>query len=273
MKRSKRIIAFILVLGFIVLAWGFVEPYTLRVKEVSISDKDIPASFNNTRIVFVSDIHHGPFFSESRVKNLVSKVNGLKPDIILLGGDYIYHGWKYVRPVFSELSNLKAAIGIYGVLGNHDRWGIEEMSEIMKNAGIELLNNRAVWVSKGNERIKIGGVADTSEEIQDINPTINDVKNSDFVMLLSHNPDFVEEIRSRKIDFVFSGHTHGGQVTFFGLWAPSIPSSYGQKYRAGIIETDYTKVLVTKGVGTVYIPVRFFAQPEIVLIQLKSQSP
>lgn len=272
MKKSRMIIAMVLVLCMLAVVYGFIEPHLIQTTEVSISDADIPQAFDNTRIVFVSDIHHGAFFSISRVRELVEKINALNPDIIFLGGDYTYNGWRYLRPVFAELRNLKASIGKYGVLGNHDHWGIDAMTEIMSDAGIELLNNSSVWIDKDNERIKIGGVADLYEDIQDISPTINDVKDNDFVILLSHNPDYVEEIRTRKIDFVFSGHTHGGQMTLFGLWAPLIPSFYGQKYRTGIIETEYTKVLVSRGVGMVYIPLRFFAQPEIGLIQLKSQS-
>jgi len=271
MKRIKKIIIIILVLLAIIVVYGFIEPRLLRIYEVDISDNDIPLSYNNTRIVFVSDIHHGPFFSIGEVRNLVDRINALNPDIVFLGGDYVYNGSQYVEPVFEELKRLKAPMGKYGVLGNHDYRGSAWMSKIVNNAGIEFLDNRAIWISNGNERIKIGGVGDMYKDIQDVSPTINDVEDSDFVMLLSHNPDYAEHIRSRKVDFVLSGHTHGGQVTLFGLWAPFIPSIYGQKYRTGIIETGFTKVLVTKGVGTVYLPVRFFARPEIVLIRLKSQ--
>lgn len=270
-KSKKKIAVIIIILGIIALSYGLVEPQLMLVNEVTISNSDIPVSFDNSRIVFLSDIHHGPYFKAGRVKELVERVNALKPDIILLGGDYIYKGWRYMEPVFSELKHLKATTGKYGVLGNHDRQDIVLMTEIMNEAGIELLNNKAVWVEKGSKRIKIGGVGDLYKGTQDISPTINDVAGNDFVVLLSHNPDYAEQIRTPNIDYVLSGHTHGGQITLFGLWAPSIPSKYGQKYRAGIAATDYTKVLVSKGIGTVFLPLRFFARPEVLSIQLKSQ--
>ncbi len=273
MRKTKRIILYIFILGFAALIYSFIEPFWLQTKEVTISSKDIPASFNDVRLVFVADIHHGPYFSRSRVLNLVERINALNPDIVLLGGDYVHREPKYIEPCFEELSNLKATIGKYGVLGNHDHWESAELTrQFMENAGIEIMDNRATWINKSIDRIKIGGVGDMFEDRQDINPTIDDVKENDFVMLLSHSPDYAEQIKTKKIDLVLSGHTHGGQVTLFGLWAPLIPSKYGQKYRTGIIETDYTKVLVTNGVGTITPPVRFFARPEIVLIHLKSEA-
>ncbi|MGB9594408.1 MAG: metallophosphoesterase, partial [Anaerolineae bacterium] len=91
----------------------------------------------------------------------------------------------------------------------------------------------------------------------------------DFVILLSHNPDYAERLITRDIDLMLSGHTHGGQVTLFGLWAAAVPSAYGQKYRGGFVRTEHTLVYVTTGVGTITPPVRFWARPEVVLITLE----
>jgi hypothetical protein len=92
---------------------------------------------------------------------------------------------------------------------------------------------------------------------------------NDFVILVSHTPDFAENLKTDKIDLMLSGHTHGGEVTFFGLWAPYIPSDYGQKYRTGIIKTDKTTVLVSNGIGNTFLPIRFFARPQINIIDLE----
>ena len=102
------------------------------------------------------------------------------------------------------------------------------------------LNNRAVWINHHNQRIRIGGVGDLWRDSQDIQPTLAKASNNDFVILVSHNPDYVEELPNQTIDLVLSGHTHGGQVTLFGLWAPSIPSDYCQKYQYGFIRTHAT---------------------------------
>ncbi|MCL5773364.1 MAG: metallophosphoesterase [Firmicutes bacterium] len=249
----------------------FIEPFLVQVKEVDIVDEDIPDSFDGARIVFMSDIHHGPYLSRNRVKGFVKKANALKPDIIILGGDYV-QGRRYIKPCFEELKNLKAPLGKFGVLGNHDHWGDADLTRrCMKDAGITLLDNRSEWIDNGaaGGRIKIGGIGDLWHEKPDIEATIHDVTEKDFVILVTHNPDYAEEIKTHKIRLVLSGHTHGGQVTLFGLLAAHLPTKYGQKYRGGIVTTEYTKVIVSKGTGTIYPPVRFFCRPEIYLIRLK----
>ncbi|HEX2953396.1 MAG TPA: metallophosphoesterase, partial [Bacillota bacterium] len=119
-------------------------------------------------------------------------------------------------------------------------------------------------------RIKIGGVGDYFTDFQYIEPTVGDVTAHDFVILVSHNPDYIETLHTRKIDLMLSGHTHGGQVTVFGLWAPRIPSRYGQKFRTGVIRMNHIELLVSNGVGTEGLPIRFFARPQIVTVILRS---
>jgi predicted MPP superfamily phosphohydrolase len=269
LKKILRIFLLLFISCTLILAYMFLEPYWLTVKHVKIKDKDIPDSFAGKKMVFVADIHHGDHFSRERLSKLVEKINSLEPDIILLGGDFIGKGSHYIKPCFEELKKLEAPLGKYGVLGNHDHYTSDEITrENMRKAGIAVLDNDARWIVYGGGRIKVGGVGDYYHSTQWIEPTIEDVREEDFVILLSHNPDYAEEIQNHKVDMVLSGHTHGGQVTFFGLWAPYIPSRYGQKYRYGMVETEYTKVYVTSGVGCTGYAVRFFARPEICLIEL-----
>lgn len=88
------------------------------------------------------------------------------------------------------------------------------------------------------------------------------------MILLSHNPDYAEQLNTDLVDLQLSGHTHGGQVTLFGRWAPLLSSAYGQKYRSGVVSTAHTVVVVSKGIGTITPPVRLFCRPEIVLVRL-----
>jgi hypothetical protein len=273
---SKRGCTFALLAGFIiaalVVAYAFIEPHWLRVTQLEIADPDVPPAFVGKRIVFLSDIHHGPYFSIGSVRRLVDRVNALQPDLILLGGDYVHRDPKYIAPVFAELARLHAPLGVFAVAGNHDYWeSIDESRAQMAQAGIVNLDNRAEWVTIGGDRIKVGGVGDVYEDSQDIAPTVADAGAGDFVILLSHNPDFAEQIATDRVDLVLSGHTHGGQVTLFGRWAAFVPSVYGQKYRSGFVQTDRALVYVSNGVGTITPPVRFFARPEIVVIMLKQE--
>jgi uncharacterized protein len=278
-KRVKRIakvkriytcliIALIIAIGI----YSFVEPYWLEIRTYIIVNKDIPLPFDYTKIIFLSDIHHGPYFDISRVRNVVRKINREKPDIVLLGGDYVHRSPEYIVPVFNELKELKAPLGVYGVLGNHDHWENAGLTkQKMLDAKIHLIDNRAFWILKNGKRIKIGGVGDYIEDVQDIAPTINDVKKDDFVILVSHHPDYVEELTTDKIDLVISGHTHGGQVTFFGLWAPLVPSRYGQKFRTGLMNAPSTKIIVSNGVGVITPPIRLFARPQAVSLILRRE--
>jgi predicted MPP superfamily phosphohydrolase len=272
MKKTISLLFFsVLLIPVIVLAYAvFIEPYYLEVKEVSLASPDIPPSFDGKRIVFISDIHNGAYFSRERITDLVSRINGLKPDIVILGGDYATRDSTNTTLCLTELGNIQAPLGKYGVLGNHDYWegGMEAISA-MKSAEIIPLDNTGLWISSGNERIRLGGVSDLWHAAPDPIPTINEAKQSDYVILVSHNPDYAEELETSKVDIVLAGHTHGGQVTVFGLWAPYMPSDYGQKYRGGFVQTAYTNVYVTRGIGMTYLPVRFFARPEITVITLE----
>jgi len=271
LKKNKKSIIVILLLLVLAFIYAWIEPYWLEIKEVNIIDSDVPASFDGTKIVFLTDIHHGPFFSKDRVGRLVDQVNKLNPDLVLLGGDYVYKESKYIEPLFEELKHIKAPLGKFGVLGNHDHWvGADLTRKSAHQAKVTLLDNQAVWINKKDDRIKIGGVGDILEDTQDIIPTTKDVTEKDLVVLLSHNPDYAEEIKMLDIDLVLSGHTHGGQVTLFGLWAPLVPIQNKQKYRTGIVDTGYTTVLISNGVGTIPPTVRFFARPQVYLINLRA---
>lgn len=267
MKIIKRIAFTILLLAIFVFTSMLIEPYLIQVKAFEEIDNDIPNSFKGTKVVFISDIHHGELFSYNRVVKLVKKINELEPDIIILGGDYASHIEESQR-CFEALKDLKANIGIYGVLGNHDNWADKEKTMFfMEKAGIKCLNNSSVWINRDGKKIKIGGLGDYWTDAQDLESLIGDTNHKDYVLLIEHNPDYVETLKTNKVDMVLSGHTHGGQVTLFGIWGVT-SSKYGFKYRTGLIKTNYTKVLVSNGIGMVFHPFRLFARPQINLIYL-----
>jgi len=266
--RRRHLLA-ILALGLLLGIYVFLEPHWLKVRRYTIAGPDVPPAFDGKTIAFVSDIHHGPYLSQERVEGLVEKVNRLEPDLILFGGDYVHRDPKYILPCFEALQGIHAPLGVFGVLGNHDHWEDAGLTrKCMMESGIEPIDNRGAWVLASGDRIRIGGVGDLWEDSQDLEAAVGDASEDDFVVLLSHNPDYVEEIDSKRVDLVLSGHTHGGQVSLFDLWAPLVPSRYGQKYRTGMVETDSTRVIVCNGVGTIAPPVRFWARPDILLITL-----
>ena len=251
------------------LSYGFFEAHWMKISYFTFSHRDIPENFSQKRIVFVSDFHCGFGFGADRVSQIVKKINELNPDIVVLGGDYVDSSKNYIDICFGELKNLRSKYGVYGVLGNHDYLvGDGAIKEAMVKASIIVLDNDSRWLEISGQKIKIGGVGDFLKGTAILQPTIRDVEKKDFVVLVVHNPSFFDKI-SEKIDLVLSGHTHGGQITFFGFWRPFFELKYGSKYISGVYRSKNSTLLVSNGVGTTILPIRFFARPEINVITLE----
>lgn len=273
-KKLLRISLVFFLIAAVVLLYGIYEAGNIKLAQYKFENKDIPQSFVGKKLVFISDIHCNHFFTASDVKNIVEKVNQLHPDFILIGGDNVLNVPEIYEPFFNEIKKLKSTYGIFSVLGNHDHWkNAKLIQEKFTECGFKICDNQSYWIKIGNDSIKIGGVGDFWNDEQILENTTNDVSSSDFCILLSHNPDYIEFLDSDKIDLMLSGHTHGGQITLFGLWAPIQAASFhpeyiqtGQKYIYGWKNKGNTKLYVTSGVGKGSIPFRFFAQPEIVEI-------
>lgn len=264
MLRKIAIAIIIIIIPFLI--YGLIEPYFIQTKEITIVSNDIPANFDGKKIVFITDIHQSLFFNEEMTANLVNRVNELNPDIILLGGDYVTDGSPDVTSCFLELSKLKASLGIYGVLGNNDP---HELSlTAMKNANIAYIGNNGLWVKNGDSKIRVGGVGDYIKDTQNQELAIGDTNKKDFVILLSHNPDYFPEVDKSIVDLTLSGHTHGGQITLFG-WAPVTHSKYGPQYITGVKKADNSTLVISNGIGTIVSPIRTFAPPQIIVIKLK----
>jgi predicted MPP superfamily phosphohydrolase len=270
--RRLWILVAALALTTALVAGAVLEARSLRIHRITVHDADLPEPFHGLRVAFVSDIHHGPLVSRERVRRIVDRIDLLQPDLIVLGGDYTYRDAGCIAPVFAELGRLHAPLGVYGVLGNHDHWlGAATTRHAMKAAGIHDLDNGGVWLQRDGQRLRLGGVDDLWMGRQELASALGDATPDDFVLLVSHNPDYAETIGTAPVDLVLSGHTHGGQVTLLGAWAPFLPSDYGQKYRAGLIgdKDGAVRVLVTTGTGMTVVPVRLFARPEVVLLTLQ----
>jgi predicted MPP superfamily phosphohydrolase len=251
------------------LTYSTLEASWIQTPSNSIAIPRLPSAFRGARIAFLSDIHHGPFTGIPYIRAIVTRTLALKPDLILLGGDYIHTDARYIKPCFDQLSALAAPLGVFGVLGNHDHYhGAAETSAAMQRAGIVELTNTGVWLEKSAQRVRLAGVGDFWEDIQDLDAALGDITASDACVLLSHNPDYAETINDTRPGLILSGHTHGGQVVLPLIGAPIIPSRYGQKYAHGLVAAPTTQVFVSRGLGTITPPVRFRCRPEINLITL-----
>ena len=254
-------------------AYPFLEAKWCRVRRSTVTLPNLPRSFEGTTVAFVSDVHHGPFVPRGYVRSIVERTNALKPDLVLLGGDYCHHGPEFIAPVLEELGKLKAPMGRFAVLGNHDHWdGLEESVDGLEAAGIPLLRNSGEWVEKGRGRLRIGGVGDLWCDRPDVARALGDATDRDASILLSHNPDVAETLRDPRVGLMLSGHTHGGQVVVPLYGPPILPSAFGRKYAHGLVRGPSCSVFVSRGVGTISPPVRLFCPPEIVLITLTGRA-
>lgn len=282
LKKTTKGLFIIIITGIVLLTYSFLETKWIKITHVSIESRDIPRAFDGKQIVFVSDIHHGAAMSIERVKKMVERVNNLQPDIIILGGDYVSLDEQYIKPVFSELRKLKSKYGVFGVMGNHDYFVNGDLSrKMMVLNGIQQCDNESYWVKINKDSIKIGGVDDPGGSAPTIDSTVYDVKKKDFCILISHRPEYIKELKTDLIDLTLSGHTHGGQVTLFGLWAPVLPSDNSswaslsltkesQKYSYGLTHPQpNVQSYITSGIGTRSPHFRFFRRPEIAVLELK----
>jgi uncharacterized protein len=250
-------------------AYPVLEARWCRLRRVSASLPNLPRPFEGTTVAFISDVHHGPFVSRGYIRSIVEMTNALKPDLVLLGGDYCYRGPRFIAPALEDLGKLEARIGRFAVLGNHDHWdGLQESIDGLEAAGIPLLRNSGVWLEKGPSRLRIGGVGDLWCDRQDFDAALGDATTRDAVLLLSHNPDVAETLRDPRVGLMLSGHTHGGQIILPYFGAPIVSSRYGQKYLHGLTRGPSCDVFIGRGVGTVGPPARLACRPEVVLLTL-----
>jgi predicted MPP superfamily phosphohydrolase len=255
--------------------YPFLEAKWLRVTRRTIAVSNLPPPFRGMSVALLADVHHGPFVPLAYVRHVVAMINALKPDIVVLAGDYVHRHPNYIAPGIEELGRLRAALGRFAVRGNHDNrnyhgsLNFQSLSQVaLAEAKLPDLNNVGVWLERGRTRLRICGVGDLWTDHQNLDAVLGDATERDAVLLLSHNPDFVETIRDHRISLVLSGHTHGGQVVVPGFGAPVVPSQYGQKYLYGLVEGPCCRVFITRGAGTISPPVRFLCRPEVVLITL-----
>ncbi len=242
-----------------------------RVKEYTVESVDLPAEFDGYRVAFLSDIHYPSLFTTKRLGRMVNKLKSLDADLLLMGGDYVTV-LDSLPSLFGALSVVKPRDGAYAVLGNHDKRNSATVVPMMERYGITVLRDEVVRVRRGDEAINVAGVDDSFVYDSLAATAWEGLPDDEFLLLLAHTPDYAE--RSCVLaDLVLSGHTHGGQVTFLGLYTPVKNSRYGTRFLRGRnCTTVGTTVITSNGIGTSRKKVRFCVPSEIVVVTLKKCS-
>jgi predicted MPP superfamily phosphohydrolase len=257
------------------VAYGRAEAGWIEVTRQTLAVPNLPTPFVGKTIALVSDPHHGPYNSLSFLRSAVEQTNALKPDLIALPGDFIQGPRReYIAPGLEVFSALRAPLGVYTVPGNHDhfRGNIAAVRRAIRDNGLVDLTNCGRWVELDGYRLRIGGVDDWMHGEQDLDAALGDATDRDACVLLSHNPEYAETIKDRRVGLVLSGHMHGGQIVIPGLGYHCLPARYGVKYLRGLVQAPRTQVFVSRGLGTVGLPFRIRCRPEINLLTLASAS-
>ncbi len=262
-------------------SYAAAETFSLTIEKTIIRDPQLPPAFHNLRIIFISDIHHGPFSNLRRLQNMVKRINRIHPDLILYGGDYLQTRHRprqrqitdYLQ-LLSVLQKLdQPALGSFAVLGNHDYDLSRELNaKLLAQANITLLHNQGVTLQKGDHKIRLDGVGDMWYGHPDFHAAHGHTPLDTFTILLSHQPNFIDRLtKTDGVNLVLAGHTHGSQITFF-RYQPFLPRRIAKwEYKLGLVDTDQAKMLVSPGIGNEMPYFRFFSPPKIHLITLKTE--
>ena len=248
-----------------------------RVRDYDISSPDIPTAFDGYRIAFASDFHLESKFKQRQLRGTVKALQTLKPDVLMLGGDY-QEGCEHVEPLLTEIAHVMPPDGIYAVLGNNDYERCTDLiRSTMERYGIHLLEEAADTICREGTCIVVWGANPYAGRYPTATPRAK-TQNSElitqdsYVILLTHTPDYVDDADVANADLALAGHTHGGQVTLFGLYAPITASKYGMRYRTGMKRSRTgVPIIISNGLGTSRYPVRLFAPTDVVIITLHSE--
>lgn len=253
-----------------------VDRHTLKIA-------NLDPNLKNLKIAYVTDIHQCLWFSQNRVDELVRQINGLSADIVILGGDYATDTLSAIE-FFENLPPVSARIGVYAIIGSSDRDGSDALFSkligVINGKGITPLVNNLVTVKRGKTPITIAGADDILSGNADVSSVAAEVKESDFVIFAGHSPDLLEDMLKARssdgdnhwFDIALFGSTHGGQINLFRRTPFSrLRPAEGSRYLSGWLEESRASILVSRGVGTSFLPVRLFAWPQVHLITLKSR--
>ncbi|MEM8813123.1 MAG: metallophosphoesterase [Pseudomonadota bacterium] len=278
-----------------------IEPMRVRVTRYTLTPSNWPQDLR-LRIVALADIHAcDPWMSVDRIYDLCNQANELEPDLIVLLGDYAAGHRFVVKPVHSRdwsaaLGSLSAPLGVHAVLGNHDWWddpvaqrngrGPVFGQRALERVGIPVYENDVVRLSKDGQTFWLAGLGDQLaflpshhwgpggfRGVDDLDGMLEKVTDQAPIVLLAHEPDIFAELPD-EIALTLAGHTHGGQVRFFGH-APVVPSRFGNRYAYGTVTEpalagngSQRHMIVSGGLGCSVAPIRFGMPPEIVQVDL-----
>ncbi len=246
-------------------AYGFLyERHALSLTRANVIVRGLPPALNGLRLGLLTDIHRSRWVSADDVAEAVAVLMAAKPDLIVLGGDYVTWGdRRFVGPSAEALQGLSAPEGVFAILGNHD--DDHDMPAALAARGMQVLRDARTRLLIRGETLEVAGIRFWTKRAADIAAVIRGATGT--VILLAHDPRRLTEAAGLGIPLVLSGHTHGGQVVL-----PAVGPIAAQKFPvvAGIASEANTTIFVSRGLGTVYLPVRVNCPPEVAVLALQA---
>lgn len=241
----------------------FIEPNIIQIKNYKIFDENL----KNLKIVFISDLHLRKN-QEEKLDKIVRKINLQNPDVVLSAGDFLSDSdTESLTPdnIASGLAKIHAKYGFYTVLGNHDcRKDESYLVNYFEKKGLKVLQNSNCFIPAKN--LYIAGIEDDTMRNPDLAKAL---ENTDTPrILLMHSPDWYEKVND-DVSLILAGHNHGGQIQIPLLGPLFLPAKTGRKYACGFYSDESKKMIVTKGIGTSILDMRFNCLPEIVVIDFE----
>jgi uncharacterized protein len=257
-----------------------IEPNRPKLVRLDFALRRWPERMNGFTIALLSDFHYDPVFSRHPLLAAIPMVNNLRPDLIVLTGDFVSvpltgdetRGALPAEPCAQFLRQLNAPFGLWAVLGNHDvNTDPQFVTRAIEGVGIRMLANQSVPIELDGGRFWLSGVNDVLSGTADLRATLRSVPSNEPAILLAHEPDFADEAKRYPFDLQLSGHSHGGQVRipFLGpLYLPEL----AKKYVLGTYQVGLLPLYTNAGLGTVDAAVRFNCPPEVTFITLRTGS-
>lgn len=241
---------------------------SLEVSEPHIHLPGLPEAFADYRIVHITDVHYGLFLPLEAVADTVELANALQPDLIALTGDFVTFSRSCIEPVAIVLGRLRARDGVFAVLGNHDfRVGAAAVARALRREGIEVLRNRHTVLRRRGQALYLVGIDDFRYRA-DLPRALRGVPANAPTVLLSHNPSIIEQAAAHRVSLVLAGHTHGGQVNLPIFGNVYARRREGMRFKLGWDCLGATQIYVSRGIGTVVVPVRYRCPAEIPHLRL-----
>lgn len=243
------------------------EANSLSLERVGIGLERLPKKLDGLKIIHLSDTHHSPFTNIEHIARAVKIANRLRPDMFLLTGDYVSHNAEYIAPVAKVLGELRSEFGTFACLGNHDHWTDPELvAHLFRGEGINVLINEGFRMQARGASFWLAGVDDYMAGKTDLISAMRGSYPDEMKLLLAHNPIIFRQSVRAGVDLTLSGHTHGGQVKIRDEEKRILPR---RKLSSGLHRRKGAQVYITRGIGTVVLPVRYQCPPEISLLELR----